>query len=124
MKKQDWLDQLPPPPAPGTGDGAYRGWKYLVAIHAEKAGVQWDPEKPELPERVTYEGLHMPADHRKIPLFVIPWSAAPFEGWDELYGEMAARYNAVERFLERYTGHGGAPEWLRVYLREERERLS
>lgn len=81
-----------------SGLGAAEMYAEKAAALAEKAGVQWDPEEPELPARV----------------WVFDGSCALW--WDgrahieeranlsPVYQEAAARYNAVESILTGYDG--------------------
>lgn len=87
-----------------------------AAYLAEKAGVQWDPEEPELPEQVKV----------RDGCCALWWEGRAVIGERgalyPVYREAAARYNAMGNILENdhgliHTDHVG-----RV-LRSEREKL-
>lgn len=87
-----------------------------LAALAEEAGVQWDPEEPELPERI---------GKKDEELAVYGADADREWDWEAITREAAARYNAVGRFWSDYGAENSAlMRRFRDLVREERERLT
>jgi hypothetical protein len=97
-----------------------------AATLAEEAGVKWDPEEPELPERLE---ISMGGS------IGIPHPLGSAVAMSYVHREAAARYNAIERLAQwlgtdgsAWTGARGLAvvalqEKLEKVLDEERERL-
>ena len=89
--------------------GVTRQLAQTTVALAEQAGVKWDPEEPDLPERVevrdvgsgTYLGTHATPDTPEIRARLVDEAAARYNAWGRLFprlGGEAADY--AERFLE------------------------
>lgn len=91
-----------------------------MVVLAEEAGVQWDPEETELPDRVQKSGF-------SCVLVPFGMSAVGMGSVDleiAIANEAAARYNAVSTKIHRLKTDG---LWLRsdlcLLLEEERGKL-
>ena len=100
MKKSEFLKKL----SCGRPD------RVVVAI-AEEAGVKWDPEEPNLPERVNASMFTLQPDLQRVDI----------DARLHLYKEAAARYNAYGRLLGRDPASWTLLETQRI-LESERQR--
>lgn len=138
MKKSKFIERLKneAAPIPWAVSLAEEATREALARAGRADAEPWDPEEPELPERISEEDLN-PFDGVRHPGL----QELSRQRRQKIRREAAARYNAVERFLsgledatsgevvERRTMRGVQEDRItlsvfRMVLREERERLS